>query len=387
MQALSPRSLRQSLSMSRSPEAASLFSVGPVAASPDVPASSSSSPTFSRSGTAPSNSEGLHAQLTAVTLRHRSPPPASLVPASSLSPLVQSGGDSVAHNPSPPPPPPPPPLLAVPSAAKLTSPGRMNESNTVTAALSQSLYNHSQSGSLPKSPGPMRAPPPPPPPPPTPGSLINALHLSRLANAQKQTKTTTFGKAMHSFSPVEPQISGAGFAPDQLASTASLPAASDNPNSGKFVRQLSPGSPASHAAVAGRQIQQLPLKSSTRLQPPLPSSALQRSSTQQPSQQQAWQHEADISAETYLDGADAQRIGAVYAATPQPASLQGMSRSGQLQAGVKKGWPTVQTNPVYQKADAATEPDAIANLPAVAGSIRFWTFSTHCVWPFWLQCQ
>lgn len=76
-------------------------------------------------------------------------------------------------------------------------------------------------------------------------------------------------------------------------------------------------------------------------------------------QQQAWRQPPDRDAES--DGAGGGRIAAVHASQP----LLGPAAVAELQSGVKKRWPTVQSNPLYQQADA----DAPASAAVTPGEL------------------
>ena len=119
---------------------------------------------------------------------------------------------------------------------------------------------------------------------------------------------------------------------------------------GSPARQASSGKPSSRAAQQQRlQAQQQQLQA----QQPIQQSLVQlrpvpQATFVQPGsfRQQEWQGQAD-------DNDTSLSIRAVYSEMQQAGSLQSQPRLDQLQAAFKQGWPAVQTNPLYQKADAA----------------------------------
>jgi len=123
-----------------------------------------------------------------------------------------------------------------------------------------------------------------------------------------------------------------------------------SPHRASPARQASSGKPSSLAAQQQRlQAQQQQLQA----QQPIQQSLVQlrpvpQATFVQPGsfRQQEWQGQAD-------DNDTSLSIRAVYSEMQQAGSLQSQPRLDQLQAAFKQGWPAVQTNPLYQKADAA----------------------------------
>ncbi len=247
------RSLAQSPSMSRSPEA--------VAPSPAGPAATSRS----------SNPSGLQAQLAAVTLRHRPSPPSPTSPSSSLgaNPSVPKATSATY---SPPPPPPLPLLSRSPSPQRMFPvPSAMSEpplsarrqsppSTSAPVAVPHLQHSQSLSGRLSPSPPSSRAPPPPPPPPP--GPLAHAQHHIRAVQAREASKATC--ESQHSSGP--PQATG-HLALSQGRPPGLTPAATPRTQHGtdsRFGRQHLSGSSGSSASYTGQQAQESSLQ---RMQP------------------------------------------------------------------------------------------------------------------------
>lgn len=113
---------------------------------------------------------------------------------------------------------------------------------------------------------------------------------------------------------------------------------------GSAARQASSGKPSSLAAHQQRLQAQQPIQQSLVQLRAMPQAAVLQPGS---SRQQDWRGQADDTTDTSVG------IGAVYPVMRQAGSLQGQPRLDQLQAAFKQGWPAVQTNPLYQKADAA----------------------------------
>jgi len=243
------------------------------------------------------------------------------------------------------------------------SPGAVLQSPTVAARLISESYSdvspamssvqnaHSQSNFLSQSSISPRVLSPPPPPPPPPGA-----HLpNRSVNPQQQAR----GGMLQSLNPATMHDHGHSQQPlakvRQTVTGVALGRTSTD-SQGSPARQASPGSLAAQQQLlqAQQQLQaQQPIRQSLVQLRPMPQVAVAQPGS---SQQQEWQGQADDS-DTSLS------IGAVYSEMQQAGSLQSQPRLDQLQAAFKHGWPAVQTNPLYHKADAAA-----AAVPGGAGS-------------------
>lgn len=338
--------LRHSPSMSHSPEPVPLSSRQPPATTPTTPG-------------------GLQAQLATVKLRHQSVSPTVHVQSSSSAgprAIAASAQQSVSpQRPSPPPPPPPPPR------SRPASPERLNRSPTapqaasnplslsrvtttesyrgVPSAVSSVQHASSLSGSLSLSPAFRLVPPPPPPPPGTQQSNPNrSTTLQPRTMTQVAETTVVQAAAVQASSQSRQTSTGVGLKQSSIDSR------------GNSARQASSAWSSSPVAVAGQQpwqVQQPALQPSGKLQLVAQSAALQ----QKRSQQQAGQDHAD-------DGDTSTSIGVAYGQVPRLSSLEGGARLAQLKAGFKKGWPTVQTNPLYQKVEDAAGLSNAASLPS-----------------------
>lgn len=117
-----------------------------------------------------------------------------------------------------------------------------------------------------------------------------------------------------------------------------------------YGRQPSAG-PSGSLAAADASQQQPASSGKFRLQPPLQrasqemlqSASSQRWDAQHAEQQQAWRQPPDRD-----EDADEAGIAAVHASQP----FLKFGGVAELQSGVKKRWPTVQSNPLYQQPDA-----------------------------------
>lgn len=299
----------------------------------------------------------LQAQLASVNLRHRPPGSPSPVPSSSTA-------QSPVPTPSPPAPPPLPPLS--PRNGPKQAPLQGLLPSTVNGPVSQNdvFVSVSRSATPSQAAPPPSPPPPPPPPPPQSASLGSAQLRSRKGNGvlpPTAASVTTVQSNAHS-RPVQPQ-SQASF---------ERPSPSTSPRLGidsraRYGRQPAAGSSGSLAAGAGQQqaagVSGMPRLQQQPLQHAAPEmsqdSFAQGSATQHAEQQQAWRQPPDRDAES--DGAGCGRIAAVHASQP----LLGPAAVAELQSGVKKRWPTVQSNPLYQQADA----DAPASAAVTPGEL------------------
>lgn len=347
MQVQTLAKLRHSPSTSQSPEPVPLSSRQPPATTPTIPG-------------------GLQAQLATVKLRHQSVSPTghaqSLSSAGPTTAIAASAQQSVApQRPSPPPPPPPPPR------SRPASPERLNRSSAapqaasnplslsrvtvaesyrgVPSAMSSVQHASSLSGLLSTSPTFRLVPPPPPPPP-------GAQQSNPNRSTTLQPRTTTQAAENNVVQATTVQASSQRM---QTSTGVVLDQGSID-SKGNFARQVSSAWSPSPAVAAGQQqwqVQQPALQSAGKLQLVAQSAALQQDS----SQQQARQAQAD-------HGDTSTSIGAAYAQVPQLTSVGGGTRLEQLQAGFKKGWPTVQTNPLYQKAEVAAGLSNAASLPS-----------------------
>ena len=342
MQVHSLTRLQQSPSLSRSPEVNPPHFQGPPAQG------------------------GLQSQLAAVTLRHRSSSPTP-TPQSSSSAKSATVTTAPKGRSPPPPPPPPPPLSRAASPERLSrlspSPGAVLQSPTVAARLISESYSdvspamssvqnaHSQSNFLSQSSiSPCVLSPPPPPPPPPGAHLPN-----RSVNPQQQAR----GGMLQSLNPATMHHHGHSQQPlakVRQTVTGVVLGRTSTDSQGSPARQASPGSLAAQQQLlqAQQQLQaQQPIRQSLVQLRPMPQVAVAQPGS---SQQQEWQGQADDS-DTSLS------IGAVYSEMRQAGSMQSQPRLDQLQAAFKHGWPAVQTNPLYHKADAAA-----AAVPGGAGS-------------------
>ncbi len=354
MQMHSLTRLQQSPSMSRYPEATPLSPSGPPAPGP-----------------APG---GLQSQLAAVTLRHRSSSPTPTPqPSSSAKSAIVTTAPKGRSPPLPPPPPPPPLLSHAASPERLSksspSPGAVLQSPAVAARLISECYSdippamspvqnaHSQSNFSSQSSVSPHVPSPPPPPPPPPGAYLP----NRSVNPQQQAR----GGMMQPLNPAvmrSPGQSQQPLAEVRQALSGDALGRTSTDSQGSPARQASSGKASSLGAQQQRQQQVQAQQQQVQAQQPIRQSLVQlrpvpQATVVQPgsSRQQEWQGQADDS-DTSLS------IGAVYSEMQQAGSLQSRPRLDQLQAAFKQGWPAVQTNPLYQKADAA------AAVPGSAGS-------------------
>ena len=239
---------------------------------------------------------------------------------------------------------------------KLASPQRQPPLK-VTAPEPQLSDNKSVSASRCATPSHAAPPPPPPPPPPLPPSStpsVSAHVRSRMGNAQLPPTDTPLVASVsfpHSNPRAQAVQSQSDLSQEQLSASPSTSAGFGDDIRARYGRQPSARLHGSLAADAGQQAASCGMP---RLQPPpqLPSQQAtqsrftQGSNMQQSEQQQGWQHQPDRSAETEK----AESIAAVHASRQRPAS----GAFSELQSGVKKRWPTVQSNPLYQQADAGT---------------------------------
>ncbi|KAL0021382.1 hypothetical protein WJX77_010237 [Trebouxia sp. C0004] len=328
--------LRQLPSMSCSPEATPFSPPGPPAQG------------------------GLQSQLAAVTLRHRSSPTATTQTPSAKNAIAT--GACKGRSP-PPPPPPPPPLSCAASPERLSrlnlSPGPVLQSPAIAARLISECYSdvspamssvqnaHSQSNFLSQSSISPRVLSPPPPPPPPPGA-----HLpNRSVDPQQQARVMTQAlnpAAMHSRGQSQQPLAEA-----RQTLTGDVSGCTSIGSQGSPARPASSWKPSSLAAGQQQlQAQQPSPQSLVHLRPVQQATIVQPGS----SQQQEWQGQAE--------NTDASlSIRAVYSEVRQAGSLQSQPRLDQLQAAFKQGWPTVQTNPLYQKVDAAAVPGGAGSNP------------------------
>ncbi len=337
MQVHSLTRLRQSPSMSRSLEATPLNPPGPPAQG------------------------GLQSQLAAVTLRHRSSSPSAITQSSSSAKVMTATTAPKGRSP-PPPPPPPPPLSRAASPERLSrlssSFGAVLQSPAVAARLISECYSgvpsalssvqnaHSQSNFLSQTSVSPRICSPPPPPPPPPGA-----HLpNRSVDPQQQAR----GVMMQAINPAVVQSRGQSQQPlaRQALSGDALGHTSID-SQGSPARQASSGNPSSLAAGQQQLQAQQPVRQSLVHLRPVPQATVVQPGS-------SWQQELQGQAD---DNDTSRSIGAVYSAMRQTGSLQGQPKLDQLQAAFKQGWPTVQTNPLYQKTGAAAVPGGAGSKP------------------------
>ena len=304
----------------------------------------------------PSSPASLQSQLASVTLRHRSPASPSPIPSSST---VQSP----VPTPSPPAPPPLPPLSPQ-IGPKLASPQRQSP-----VTVNGSMLNHSESLSTSRSVTPSHAPPPPPPPPPPPLSASLVSARSRTGNAQLQrtgSPSIPSASGLHSNTHAQVQSSlGSERSSVSPSTSASLGGVDSKAGYG---RQPSAGFSASLAADAAQQpaasdAPRLQLPTQLASQQMSQSPVTQRSGMQQSGHQKGWRQQLDQDAESDEAGS----IAAVHASGRVPGS----SAFAELPSGVKKRWPTVQSNPLYQQADAeASTVPRPASAAATPGAVQ-----------------
>ena len=344
MQVHSRTRLWQSPSMSRSPEATPSNPQGPPAQG------------------APPAQGGLQSQLAAVTLRHQSSSPTP-TPQSSSSAKNMIASTAPKGRSPPPPPPPPPPLSRAASPERLSrlssSPGAVLQSPAVAArlisescsdvspAVSSVQNAHTRSDFSSQScvsPHTLSPPPPPPLPPGAhlPNRAFNLQQQARgvLTQVLKPAAMHDRGQSQQPLAEVRQTLSG-----DALGCTSI-------DSQGSPARQASSGTPSSLAAQQQQLQAQQPIRQSLVQLPPMPQATVVQPGS---FQQRERQGQADDN-DTLLS------IGAVYSEMRQAGSLQTQPRLDQLQAAFKQGWPAVQTNPLYQKVDAA------AAVPGGAGS-------------------
>ena len=230
------------------------------------------------------------------------------------------------------------------------------------------MLNHNGSLSTSRSVTPSHAPLPPPPPPPLPpqsGSSVSAR--SRTGNAQLQrTDLPSIPSTSSLHSNTHPQAfrsqSSLGQDTVRLSASPSTSASLNGVDSrAGYGRQPLAGSSVSLAADTAQQpasfgVSTLQLPMQLASQQMTQSSVTQHSGRQQTEHQKGWRQQLDQDAESAEDGS----IAAVHASQPVlPAS----GTVAELQNGVKKRWPTVQSNPLYQQADAAA-----SNMPRPASA-------------------
>ena len=320
------------------------------------PAATSPAADSMRAG--PSSPASLQSQLASVTLRRRSPASPSPIPTS-------SPPRSLVLTPSPPAPPPLPPLSPQ-LGPKLASPQRQSP-----VTVNASVLNYSESLSTSKSVTPSHAPPPPPPPPPPPLSASLLSARSRTGNAQLQrtnSPSIPSTSRLHSNAHAQAQSSlGSERSSASPSTSASLGGVDSR---ARYGRQPSAGSSISRAADVARQpaasdAPRPQLQTQLASQQVSQSPVTQRSGMEQSGHQKGWRQQLDRDAEPDEAGS----IAAVHASGPVPGS----GAFAELQSGVKKRWPTVQSNPLYQQPDAEAStvprPASAATTPGAGFSV------------------
>ena len=141
----------------------------------------------------------------------------------------------------------------------------------------------------------------------------------------------------------------------------SRPASPNMDSRCNYARQLSARQGASFAASESQQFTSpvaAKLRSTWQVdsQPKVQSPATWHTNVLQSGQQPAGLQEADRDTES----GEAAGIAAVHAAGSAAAFALGAPPLAGLQPGVKKRWPTVQSNPLYQQAEASPGPDPAA---------------------------
>lgn len=343
---------RRQSSLSRSPVSAassattlrsSTRATAPTGSSPTSPAATSSG-----AGAAASSPGSLQAQLSSVKLKHCSP-----TSPNSASPT--STAESPVLTPSPPLRPPLPPPPSPHAASRLASPERQSASPlSVTSSILQSQFVQSQSvpGALPANPS--RAAPPPPPPPPPP---LGAVPCKMVSPKQQIKESVTSISSPHGGAHAQPVQSQQDLGQVRYGENPSRPDSMNTDSRGSYARQLSVRQDASPAASKSQHFTSplaAKLRSTWQVEslPKDESPATRHTDVHQSGQQPAWLQQPGSKAES----GEAAGIAAVHApgsaAAPAPAAppLPG------LQPGLKKRWPTVQSNPLYQQAEAEASP-------------------------------